>query len=172
MKKKRILLGLVLSTAFIGAAIGMTSCAGEENPSASTSEPATTQGGDTSGQSTGEADPYADYTKISNVEEFLAFRQLENTSKKFVLTADIDLEGVELEATQVYLRGTFDGNGHAIKNATYSTNAMNKSGILCREIIGGTVKNVRFVNCSAAIQDETIGIVSGMVSGNVTFSQL
>lgn len=152
MKKKRILLGLVLSTAFIGAAIGMTSCAGGENPSASTSEPAT-QGGDASGQSTGEADPYADYTKISNVEEFLAFRQLENTSKKYVLTADIDLEGVELEATQVYLRGTFDGNGHAIKNATYSTNAMNKSGILCREIIGGTVKNVRFVNCSAAIQN-------------------
>lgn len=168
MKKKRILLGLVLSTAFIGAAIGMTSCAGGENPNASTSEPATTQGGESSSQ----ADPYADYVKISNVEEFLAFRALENTSKKYVLTADIDLEGVELEATAVYLRGTFDGNGHVIKNAYYVENASNKSGILCREIIGGTVTNVKFLNCVASVANETIGIVSGMVSGNVTFSKL
>lgn len=167
MKKKRILLGLVLSTAFVGAAIGMTSCAGGENPSASTSEPASQ-----SGESTQDADPYADYVKISNVEEFLAFRQLENTSKKYVLTADIDLEGVELEATQVYLRGTFDGNGHVIKNAYYVENASNKSGILCREIIGGTVTNVKFLNCVASVANETIGIVSGMVSGNVTFSKL
>ena len=120
-------------------------------------------------------DPFEGFTTISTVEEFNAFRTIEGTcTGNYVLTADIDLEGVELAATTVMFYGTFDGNGHTIKNGRYDVNAMNKSGLLTRELLGGkvngveyagTVKNVKFSNCSAVYNGETIGIVSGMSGG-------
>ena len=120
-------------------------------------------------------DPFEGFTTISTVEEFNAFRTIEGTcTGNYVLTADIDLEGVELAATTVMFYGTFDGNGHTIKNGRYDVNAMNKSGLLTRELLGGkvngveyagTVKNVKFSNCSAVYNGETIGIISGMSGG-------
>lgn len=128
-------------------------------------------------------DPFEGYTTISNKEEFNAFRTIAgNATGNYVLTADIDLEGEVLDATTVMLYGTFDGNGHTIKNARYVENASNKTGILCRELLAGKVdgvqyngcvKNVKFSNCTASINNETIGIVSGMCGGGeVTISSV
>lgn len=113
------------------------------------------------------------WTAISTVEEFNAFRALESSSGNFYLTADIDLTDVELEATKVMFTGKFDGNGHTIMNASYVKNAANKTGILVRQLNNGaSVNNVRFQNCTSSIVAETIGLIAGMSTGEVSISKV
>ena len=116
---------------------------------------------------------YSDYKAITNVEEFNNFRYLEASSKKFMLMADIDLEGVELQGTKNIFSGTFDGQGHTISNAVYRENAGNKSGILVRELSSGAnVTNIKFANCIAELNGETIGVIAGMANDIVNVSKI
>ena len=148
-------------------------------PGTTVTDPVTTDT-ETTGETTGDEqlDPkYDKYIKIDSVEKFNEFREGTNpdypADGKYVLTKDIDLEGVELNATNFSLvDGVFDGNGHTIKNASYTTNAANKTGILLREFNGGTVTNVKFLNCNAIYNGETIGIISGMSSGEINISKV
>ena len=116
---------------------------------------------------------WADYKTINSVEDFNAFRALTSSTENYLLTTDLDLKGVTLEGTANIFAGKFDGDGHVIKNAMYSENAANKSGILVRELANGAeITNIKFLNCTAAYQGETIGLVAGMVVGNIKFSNL
>lgn len=182
MRKKRILIGLSLATVFVA---GLAACTNSSTP---TSNPTTTPSVEptpssttpTQSSSTPEPtpsssvapDPYAEYTKIATKDEFLAFRNTSGTVEgKFVLTADIDLEGVTLEESKISeFKGTFDGNGHAIKNATLVSTAA-KIGILFNGVVGGTVTNVKFTGCSITTTSESCGIVSGLCEGG-TFSKI
>ena len=113
------------------------------------------------------------YNKINNVEEFNAFRALEASNENFILTADIDLEGVTLESTAVVFTGKFNGDGHSIKNGMYVENAANKTGLLVKELNGGgVVTNVKFVSCVSRLNGETIAIIAGMSVGTVNVSKV
>ena len=118
-------------------------------------------------------DDFSDYKAISTAEEFNAFRNLVSSDEKYMLTQDIDLEGITLEATKVIFSGKFDGAGHVIKNAIYRENASNKTGILTRELANGAViTDVRFSNCVAELSGETIAIIAGMTADTVTISKV
>ena len=88
-------------------------------------------------------------TVISTKADFLAFRTAAELSGKYVLGNDIDLSGEVLEAsTAIIGEGViFDGQGYTITNATY-TDAAAKTGMVCAQIAGGTVTNIKFLNCS------------------------
>ena len=113
--------------------------------------------------------PPVENKKISTVEQLVAFRQLgEITEGDYTLEADIDLNGIELAAPTVVLSGTatFNGNGHFIQNAAYS-NADAKTGLLFKSIKGGTVSNIKFLNCGVTSSNESAGLLAGTVeSGN------
>lgn len=105
-------------------------------------------------------------TTISTKAEFLAFRTAAELSGKYVLGADIDLAGEVLEASSSIIGEgvTFDGQGYTISNATYADAAV-KTGLLCAQIQGGTVTNVKFLNCSVTAAGETCAIVAGLCEG-------
>ena len=194
MKKKNLFLGVLLAS----AAVGLAACSGNGNTSTTsaevttpstttaTTDPSTTPDTSTTTTTTttsGDNDPTVDpdglgpeydgYVRIRNVDDFNAFRENEGTDEKFVLTADIDLAGVTLEGTKNIFFGTFDGNGHTIKNAMYKENAANKSGILTRELhTGAVITNVKFSNCTAELAGETIGIITGMAFDDVEVSKV
>ena len=116
---------------------------------------------------------WADYKTINSVEDFNAFRALTSSTENYLLTTDLDLKGVTLEGTANIFSGKFDGDGHTIKNAMYAENAANKSGVLVRELANGAeITNIKFLNCTASYQGETIGMVAGMVVGEIKFSNL
>lgn len=116
---------------------------------------------------------YSDYQAISTAKEFNDFRYSITAAGKYMLTNDIDLDGIELAATTVTLMGEFNGNGHTIANAIYRENASVKTGILTKYLgDGAVVTNVRFDNCVADQALETLGIISGMGSGNITVSKV
>ena len=105
--------------------------------------------------------------EIDSVEDLEAFRTLgTSTYAKYVLTADIDLEGVELAVSTVTLKGEFDGQGHTIRNGVYA-GAAAKSGLLMSLLEGGIVKDVKFVGCSANSANECVGIVAGKMQGGL-----
>ncbi|MCR5786920.1 MAG: bacterial Ig-like domain-containing protein [Acholeplasmatales bacterium] len=118
------------------------------------------------------------WEEISTVQQLLDARKAETSGatdgynrKSYKLTQDLDLAGVTLEDSDVIFTGTFNGNGHTIKNATYSTST-SKQGLLFNKLAGNAiVKNVKFFNCTAVNQSETIAIVAGEVNddkSNVT----
>jgi len=117
---------------------------------------------------------YAASTKfIACAQDLIDFRKDPAGSGTYVLLDDVDLGGIELEGTANVFSGKFDGNGHTIKNALYSKNASNKTGILTRELSDGAIiTNVKFSNCFAELTGETIGIVTGMLTGAVEFSKI
>ena len=88
---------------------------------------------------------------ISSVEEFLAMREFANeegiNERSYTLTCDIDLEGVELAPTKTTFKGVFDGAGHTIKNAKFTTTS-SKQGMMFFLVEGATIKNVKFFACT------------------------
>lgn len=115
---------------------------------------------------------YSEYQAISTAAELLEFRSLLTSSGKYLLTNDIDMEGISLPATSVSFNGEFNGNGYTIKNAVYKENASNKTGLLTKYLNdGAVVKNVKFRDCIAELQGETMGMVTGEVFDNVLVTQ-
>lgn len=131
-------------------------------------------GNEDPGEDPGEGDTTVDLTPdtngvvtISTAAEFVAFRQLaELPGTTYKLGADIDLEGVTLEAPAVVITEgkTFDGQGYTIKNAVYA-DAGAKTGILCAQITAGTVTNVKFLGCSVTSSNESAAILAGLCEG-------
>ncbi|MCM1438083.1 MAG: pectinesterase family protein [Roseburia sp.] len=91
----------------------------------------------------------------------------------YVLTADIDLEGKTLAvAASVINDGViFDGQGHTIKNAVYS-GTESKIGLLCKTITGGTVTNVKFLNCAITSISESVGLIAGECNTSSNISKI
>lgn len=103
---------------------------------------------------------------IATKEDFLNFRNFAGLSGTYKLTADIDLAGETLAAPKAVIGTgvTFNGQGHTIANATYA-DAAAKTGILSVSVEGGTVTNVKFLNCAISSSNETTGIVAGLCEG-------
>ena len=90
----------------------------------------------------------------------------------YILVNDIDLAGIEWQSiglegeSSVGFAGTFDGNGHIIKNLT-SNNTINRAGgLIGKGLAGSVVKNVGVVDCnitsgwySAAVVGDCFGEV-------------
>lgn len=90
--------------------------------------------------------------EISNAEQLLAFAEIVNSSEimhqRAVLTNDIDMSGVKWEgiatSETVSFTGSFDGQGHSIKNLNQNTGSGNGERLALFISIGegGEVKNL------------------------------
>lgn len=117
---------------------------------------------------------YEEYVRINTAEDFINFRKDDkNKDKNFVLTHDIDLAGVTLADSNVKeFAGIFDGNGHTIKNADFRV-TNNKTGLIFKSIIGGSVKNLKFSTCTIdAASQQGVGLIVGLIGGNAKFEDL
>ena len=107
--------------------------------------------------------------EISTVAEFLEMRQYNDESGynllTYRLTADIDLEGVELPDPKANFNGHFDGNGYTIKNGAYKAGS-SKLGLMFDTVNGeAVIENVKFFNCSVTSAAETCAIIAGEING-------
>ena len=117
---------------------------------------------------------YEGYVRISSAADFKAFRADEkNKDKNVVLTRDIDLSNVTLSDSNIKdFSGIFDGNGHTIKNANFKVTG-NKTGLIFKSLVGGTVKNLKFSTCTIdAASQQGVGLIVGLVGGNAKFEDL
>ena len=115
-------------------------------------------------------DPATHY--INNVEEFVAFRDAVNGGNDFAgvavyLTADIDLTGIDWSVNigddaGATFDGTFDGQGHTIKNLTSTETAQKGDGYICTGLFGA-------IHGGAVLKDftiENVTINTGDFTGN------
>ncbi len=117
--------------------------------------------------------------QISSVDDFLAMRQYNDStgynSYSYKLTCDLDLEGKSIPDAAANFKGTFDGQGHTIKNANYVAGST-KLGLLFKNLVGeGTVQNLKFFNCSVSSASETCAFIAGetnVTNSNVTIKSV
>ena len=110
--------------------------------------------------------------RISTVEDFLEFRTSDALSGTYKLYNDIDLSGIEIDEDAKAVIGSgvvFDGNGYTIKNATYAAGT-SKVGLFCKSINGGTVRNIKFLNCAVTSGSESPGLLAGTCEGTSVIS--
>jgi len=111
--------------------------------------------------------------EISTPEQLQAINADEaSRAGNYILVNDIDLAGIEWQSiglegeSSVGFAGTFDGNGHIVKNLT-SNNTINRAGgLIGKGLTGSVVKNVGVVDCnitsgwySAAVVGDCFGEV-------------
>jgi hypothetical protein len=134
---------------------------------------------------------------IGSVEEFMKFKaDANNYDKIIILTADLDFEGAEITSAGWYTEengslifsGTFNGNGHTIKNLTivrngytgddedgYKTDKYHSSyyNVGLFSYVTGTVRDVTFENVTVKplfdddVTGNFVGIVCGTLEGRV-----
>ena len=136
------------------------------------------------------SDPY----KIATAEQLMYMRNLVNSGdgkndagKYFVLTADIDLGGQEWtpigfteSSNQYAFTGTFDGDGHVIKNFKITdipegTTVSYTNVGLFGAVQGGTIKNLGVEDVSITVDNKPdksainrVGALVGRLAGTVT----
>ena len=111
-------------------------------------------------------------SSISNVAELIAFRDAVNSGVDFAgktveLLADIDMSGIDWSVNigddfNYSFDGTFDGNGHTIKNLSSTETAQKADGYVCTGLFGA-------IGGSAVIKDLTltnVSISAGAYTGN------
>ncbi len=105
--------------------------------------------------------------KLSTVRDFNLIEYMPNADEaKFVLEKDIDFEGADYDgyAKIKVFKGTFDGNGHTIKNmkveATMKNSLSSKPMGLFRTN-EGTITNITFENCGVKSSDKVWDEVEG-----------
>lgn len=101
--------------------------------------------------------------QIGTAQDLVDFATLVNEGKaeaQAVLTADIDLTGVEWTSISMF-RGTFDGQGHSITNFAYTTTADNQG--FFGQIMGATLQNFSIAGTLNAMNGATgtIGYADG-----------
>lgn len=94
---------------------------------------------------------------IGSAEEFIAMNEWMSYDPAFAegaykMTADVDFKGVDFAGitATVGFGGTFDGDGHVVKNLNIKRVLKNNCGLFGK-VVGGTVKNV--------------GVASGFIEG-------
>ena len=111
--------------------------------------------------------------EISTPEQLQAINADEaSRAGNYILVNDIDLAGIEWQSiglegeSSVGFAGTFDGNGHIIKNLTTNNRINRASGLIGKGLAGSVVKNVGIVDCnitsgwySAAVVGDCFGEV-------------
>ena len=82
-------------------------------------------------------------TEVATADEFVKIGK--NPTGKFVLTADIDMDGKDFNGFTSDFSGTIDGQGHRVKNLKVEFNGDNEKGVFCKTV-GATIKNIAFEN--------------------------
>ena len=165
-------IGVANAEALAGAITGGTfSATAKENTAAALIATGYVFGeADANGYYTIADDPATHY--INNVEEFVAFRDAVNGGNDFAgvavyLTADIDLTGIDWSVNigddaGATFDGTFDGQGHTIKNLTSTETAQKGDGYICTGLFGA-------IHGGAVLKDftiENVTINTGDFTGN------
>ncbi len=109
--------------------------------------------------------------EITDVAGLRALRSDANEAadKSYILMNDIDLAGETWTESQLVwsFKGTFDGNGHVIKNFTFNGTTSDATGFF--RYVRGTVKNLGFENASVngASNGNGTGIIVGGLRGGI-----
>lgn len=116
------------------------------------------------------------YMEIRNAENLLSFAAAVNggqTDLNAILMDDINLDGIDWTPIASFLKpyaGTFDGNGHSIRNLNVdqtSTNGIDRMyvGLFCS--VSGTVQNLKIVSGSiSGVNSFNLGVVyAGAITG-------
>ena len=107
-------------------------------------------------------------TEVATADEFVKIGS--NPTGKFILTADIDMDGIDFKGFTSDFSGTIDGKGHKVKNLKVEFNGDNDKGVFCKTV-GATIKNIAFENMQVLGNGtKHIGLV-GNASGT-TFEQV
>lgn len=111
------------------------------------------------------------WTAISTPEELAAI-ETNNTDVKYYLTNDIDLAKygnfTPIGSSSEYFKGTFDGNGYAIKNMTISGSSYQA---LFANVAGATIENLTIQNSSiTATGHYAAAIVAHVGAANFTMT--
>ena len=77
---------------------------------------------------------------------------------EYVLVNDIDLAGYPWKSIFLFA-GTFDGNGHIIKNLTTNNEEHRAGGLIGKALEGSVVKNVGVVDCNITSKDYSAAVV-------------
>ena len=116
--------------------------------------------------------------QIGSANQLCAFAKLINTkaitnNTSAALTADIDLKGINFTPIALWndneykigYKGTFNGQGHIIKNLTINDENGNEAGLISR-LAGGTVKNLGIVNADVTANNQytRVGVIAGYVN--------
>ena len=123
--------------------------------------------------------PNADgFYEIDNAKQFVWFEKMVNTTGRdsinAVLTADIDLEGIEWKPIGfggVSYTGTFDGCGFTISNFTLSTTG-DSSGLFGTIKGGAVIKNFTIEGTLTSNNHQYVGAVAGNATGSATISNI
>ena len=107
-------------------------------------------------------------TEVATADEFVKIGS--NPTGKFILTADIDMDGKDFKGFTSDFSGTIDGQGHKVKNLKVEFNGDNEKGVFYKTV-GATIKNIAFENMQVLGNGtKRIGLV-GNASGT-TFEQV
>jgi len=112
-------------------------------------------------QITNPADIPDGYTAIYTAEDL---RNLSNKTGNYILMEDIDLSGVNFYSISNF-SGTFNGNGHVIKNLSYSTVGSLDYGLFNYCGSGTTISNLGLENINIAAEECCGGII-GVIYSN------
>lgn len=107
-------------------------------------------------------------TEVATADEFVKIGS--NPTGKFILTADIDMDGKDFKGFTSDFSGTIDGQGHKVKNLKVEFNGEKEKGVFCKTV-SATIKNIAFENMQVLGHGtKRIGLV-GDASGT-TFEQV
>ena len=119
---------------------------------------------------------------ISTAAELAGFAALVNDGKSFAgktvkLAADMDLCGatwtpIGISSSKAFA-GTFDGQGHTVRNFNLKTSAGNYGAGFFGNLLNNTVvKNVNFDSVSYTTRSNCVGVVAGYIYGSGTFENI
>ena len=104
--------------------------------------------------------------EISTPEQLQAINADEaSRAGNYILVNDIDLAGIEWQSiglegeSSVGFAGTFDGNGHIVKNLTTNNTINRAGGLIGKALEGSVVKNVGVVDCNITSMDYAAAVV-------------
>lgn len=107
-------------------------------------------------------------TKVATADEFVKIGK--NPTGKFILTADIDMDGKDFKGFTSDFSGTIDGQGHKVKNLKVEFNGDNERGVFYKTV-SATIKNIAFENMQVLGHGtKRIGLVGNAVG--TTFEQV
>ena len=107
-------------------------------------------------------------TKVATADEFVKIGK--NPTGKFILTADIDMDGKDFKGFTSDFSGTIDGQGHKVKNLKVEFDGDNEKGV-CYKTVSATIKNIAFENMQVLGHGtKRIGLVGNALG--TTFEQV
>ena len=109
------------------------------------------------------ADPYRiwTYQDMNSIGDYSA-----DWNKCFILMADIDMSLVTGTQYKIIgnFRGTFDGNGHVIRNFSYTSDAAGTYVGLFSSATNAMIKNLGIVNLNLSVNAKYVGGLAGLVN--------